>query len=240
MDQKLREALDIGRDLYKKKQYASAETHLAQVADAKLPYADVYNMLGVIYHDSGQFSRAQKCFEESLRINPSYTEAGLNLSVTYNDMGRYSEAKDLYLQALTSSSRTGSKLDRFVTGKLANMYAEIAEVYLSSGAFDEGIGELRRALLLRPTFIDIRLRLAEALGDAGRVQDALRELRAILAQNPDYIPARIHQGLTLFAAGDSTGAAQELQAVLQQQPNHPRARVYLSMLQEHAQRQKKE
>ena len=236
MDEKLREALASGRELYRQKEFVRAEPHLAQIAAANLPYADVYNMLGVIYHDMGQFSRAQACFEEALRINPAYTEASLNLAVTYNDIGRYTEAKDLYLGALTSSTRPGGKLDSFVMGKLANMYADVAEVYASSGAFDEAIGEYRRALSLRPTFLDIRLRLAEALRDAGRPQDALKELRAILAQNPEYIPARIHMGLTLFSTGDSAAAIQELSGVLAQHPGNARAKLYLDMIREHQSR----
>ena len=233
MDEKLREALATGRELYRQKEYVRAEPYLAQVATASVPYADVYNMLGVIYHDVGQFQRAQQCFEEALKINPAYTEASLNLAVTYNDMGRYAEAKDLYLGALTSSTRPGGKLDSFVMGKLANMYAEIAEVYASSGAFDEAIAEYRRALALRPTFIDIRLRLAEALRDAGRPQDALRELKAILAQNPDYMPARIHPGLTLFSTGDGAGAIRDLEAILKDHPDNSRAKLYLDMINSH-------
>ena len=234
MDEKLREALAVGRDLYRQKEYLRAEPFLAQVAQAKVPYADVYNMLGVIYHDMGQFSRAQQSFEEAIKINPAYTEASLNLAVTYNDMGRYADAKDLYLGALTSSTRPGGKLDSFVMGKLANMYAEIASVFANGGAFEEAIGEYRRALALRPTFVDIRLKLADALRDAGRPQDALRELKAILAQNPEYLPARIHHGLTLFSTGDAAGAMRELAQVVADHPDHARARHYLDMITSHS------
>jgi len=238
MDDTLREALATGRELYRQKEFVRAEPHLAKIADAKLPYADVYNMLGVIYHDVGQFSKAQASFEEALRINPAYTEASLNLAVTYNDMGRYAEARDLYLGALTSSTRPGGKLDSFVMGKLANMYADIAEVFASSGSFDEAIAEYRRALAMRPTFIDLRLRLAQTLRDAGRAEDALRELKAILSQNADYLPARLSLGLTLFSTGDHAAALAELEGVLVKHPDHPRAKVYRDMIKEHASRPK--
>lgn len=233
MDDKLREALATGRELYRQREFARAEPHLVHVVAAKLPYADVYNMLGVIYHDVGQFSKAQQCFEEALRINPAYTEASLNLAVTYNDMGRYAEARDLYLGALTTSTRPGAKLDSFVMGKLANMYGDIAEVFAAAGSYDEAAHEYRRALQLRPTFIDIRLRLAQALRDAGKATDAARELRAILAQNPDYVPARLHLGLTLFSMGDHTAALGELEALLQLHPDNARAKLYRDMIREH-------
>ncbi|MBM4283502.1 MAG: tetratricopeptide repeat protein, partial [Deltaproteobacteria bacterium] len=230
MDEKLREALGLGRDLYRQRDFARAEPYLAQVTAAQLPYADVYNMLGVIHHDAGQFSKAHACFQEALRINPAYTEASLNLAVTYNDMGRYAEARDLYLGALTTSTRPGAKLDSFVMGKLANMYADIAEVYVAAGAWDEAIAEFRRALALRPTFVDLRVRLAQALRDAQRLDEALRELRAVLAQSPDYLPARLSLGLTLFSKGDHAASLHVFEAVLQKEPEHHRARVFRDMI----------
>jgi tetratricopeptide (TPR) repeat protein len=237
MDDKLREALATGRELYNKKEYVRAEPYLTQLSAEKVPYADVYNMLGVIHHDGGQFSKAQECFEEALRINPSYTEASLNLAVTYNDMGRYHEAKDIYLSALTSSSVAGGKLDSFVMGKLANMYADIAEVYLSAGAYEEAIAELRRALTLRPTFIDIRLKLAQALRDSGEPGDAQRELKTVLGQNPEYTPARIHLGITLFSLGETDESIQELESVLAEDAGNKRAQLYLDMIRSHKERQ---
>lgn len=236
MDEKLREALATGRELYAKKEYARAEPYLTQLVSAKVPYADVYNMLGVIHHDAGQFAKAQNCFEEALRINPNYTEAGLNLAVTYNDMGRYHEAKDLYLNALNQSTKPGGKLDAFVMGKLANMYADIAEVYVAAGAYEEAISEYRRALALRPTFIDIRLKLAQSLRDAGQLEEARRELKTILAQNPDWAPARIHYALTLFSLKNGAEAVTVLESVVEDDPENRRAKLYLDMVRSHLQR----
>jgi tetratricopeptide (TPR) repeat protein len=236
MDDSLREALATGRELYRQKEYARAEPYLSQVVGAHLPYADVYNMLGVIYHDLSQFSRAQQMFESALKINPAYTEASLNLAVTYNDIGRYPEARDLYLNALQSSTKPGAKLDSFVMGKLANMYADVAEVFASAGLYEEAIFEYRRSLALRPTFVDIRLRLAAVLRDAKQYDDAVVELTAILAQNQHYTPARLHLGLTHFARGDHTSALATLEVVLQTEPNHPRALVYRNMIAEHRSR----
>jgi tetratricopeptide (TPR) repeat protein len=236
MDEKLREALDTGRELYTKNEYERAQPYLAQVAAANVNYADVFNMLGVIHHEAGQFSKAQSNFEEALRINPAYTEAALNLSVTYNDMGQYAKAKQIYQNALQASTNPGGKLDAFVLGKLANMYADIAEVFSSSGCHDEAIAEYRRALGLRPSFIDLRVKLAQVLRDAGQGSDALRELKTALAQDPLFIPARIHYGITLFIEKQPQEALLTLQGVLEEEPDNSRARMYLNMIQSHSQR----
>ena len=133
MDDTLKQSLALGQGYFLKKEYALAEQYLTQVVEQNQSFADVYNMLGVIYHGQGQYQKAQRAFEAALRLNPGYTDAALNLAVTYNDTGKYREAQETYNQALTRSGATSARLDRFVQGKLANMYAEIGDVYLSSG-----------------------------------------------------------------------------------------------------------
>ena len=108
---------------------AVGESNLSQVVEQNQSFADVYNMLGIVYHDQGQFARAQRAFEAALRLNPAYTEAALNLAVIYNDMGKYREAKEVYQAALLRQRNSPGKLDPFVTGKIANMYADIADVF---------------------------------------------------------------------------------------------------------------
>ena len=140
MDDTLKQALALGRGYYLKKEYALAEQYLTEVVERNQSFADVYNMLGVIYHDQGQYQKAQRAFEAALKLNPGYTDAALNLAVTYNDTGRYKDAQETYRHALSRSGATHGKLDRFVAGKLANMYADIGDVYLSSGMYPEAIG----------------------------------------------------------------------------------------------------
>ncbi|HET6439834.1 MAG TPA: tetratricopeptide repeat protein, partial [Anaeromyxobacter sp.] len=201
MSDTLKQAFELGRGYYLKREYGLAEQYLTQVVEQNQSFADVYNMLGVAYHDQGQFARAQRAFEAALRINPGYTDAALNLAVTYNDTGKYREAQETYKHALTRSGVNQGKLDRFVQGKLANMYSEIGDVYLSSGLYPEAIAEYRRALALGPAFVDVRAKLAGALRDAGERVSAMKEYEEIVRQSPTYVPARLNLGLALLAAG---------------------------------------
>src|SRR6266540_3987930 len=160
LDDSLRQSLTLGRAYYEKKDYARAEQYLTEVVEQNQSFADVYNMLGVVYHDAGHYQKAQRAFEAALRINPGYTDAALNLAIIYNDTGKYQAAQEAYRQALSRSGAAPGQLDRFVKGKLANMYADVGDVWLSSGAFAEAVAEYERALALCPTFVDIRARLA--------------------------------------------------------------------------------
>jgi tetratricopeptide (TPR) repeat protein len=227
MDEILREKLQLGRFHYARREYALAEQYLSQVVEAQPTFADVYNMLGVCFHDQGQYQKAQRAFEAALRLNPAYTDAALNLAITYNDTGRYKEAQEAYQQALGTAGAAPGQLDNFVRGKLANMYSDIGDVYLSSGLFTEAIAELRRALALCPAFVDIRAQLAGALRDSGRRDEAIVEFEEVVRQNPAYVPGRLNLGLSLFAAGRKEEAAAQWTEVLRISPGNHSAEIYL-------------
>ena len=81
MDKEILHLLERGREHYENREYDKAEAYLLKVAENQDGFADVMNMLGVIYHDKGQVGSAQEYFEKALRINPKYTEAALNLAL---------------------------------------------------------------------------------------------------------------------------------------------------------------
>jgi tetratricopeptide (TPR) repeat protein len=230
MDDEFKQQLTLGRGYFEKKQFAEAERYLAQVVEANQSFADVYNMLGVVYHDQGQFARAQRAFEAALRINPAYTDAALNLAVIYNDLGKYREAKEVYAAALGRQRGSPSRLDPFVKGKIANMYAEIGDVLVSTGMLQEAVVEYRRAIELGPTFVDLRLKLADVLRDLGDHQAALEEFETLLAINPRYLPGHIHHGITLYSAGRKAEAVAVWEGVLQRHPGNRSAEMYLNLV----------
>ncbi|GEJ55888.1 hypothetical protein AMYX_06290 [Anaeromyxobacter diazotrophicus] len=229
LDDALKQALTLGRAYYLKKEYARAEPYLVQVVEQHQSFADVYNMLGIVYHDQGQYQRAQRAFEAALRINPGYTDAALNLAVLYNDTGKYQAARDVYRQALDHSGAAPGQLDRFVKGKLANMYADLGEVWLSAGLYPEAVREYQRALELCPTFVDIRAKLANAHRDSGARDLAIAEYEEIVRQNPGFIPARLSLGLALQAAGRRDEAVGHWRAVLDLSPGNRSAEMYLKL-----------
>ena len=156
----------------------------------------------------------------------------LNLAVTYNDLGRYNEAKDIFNQALSASKTEPGELDPFVRGKIANMYAEIGDVYQSCGLYEQAVGEYHKALALGPGFVDLRLKLAQTLRDQGKQEDSLKELKRVLEDNPNFIPARIHLGVTLYSMGRNPEAVAEWTEVLKQDPDNKSCQMYLNMIKE--------
>lgn len=226
----LRELVARGRSHYLAGEHPQAVACFIEVLREKAPYADVYDMLGFIYHQEGRLVEAEEMFREALRINPSYTEAALNLVVTCNDLGKYAEAKTIYERALATSKRAPRELDPFVKGKIANLHAEMGAAYRAVGLYDEAVGEYGRALVLCPTFADIRTELGKTRREMGDVAGSVRELERVRAESPRFLPGRIHLGLGYYAAGRHQDAGAEWRAALSVEPDNRSARMYLGMM----------
>ena len=119
--------------------------------------------------------------------------------------------------------------DPFVRGKIANMHAELGDVYHGIGLFPDAVDEYEKALSLRPEFPDIRTRLAQALFDSGLKDEAIAELLSVKAGRPDYLPGRILIGVFLFSTGRVKEAVDEWQEILSLDPENQRAKMYLRL-----------
>lgn len=230
MDDRTKQLLALGREHYEKRELAKAEPYLRQVLERpEGQFADVHNMLGVIHHDAGRLELAQQMFEKALVINPNYTEAALNLAVTYNDLGRYEEAKRVYQAALAKGAESPGKLDPFVKGKIANLHAEVAQAYIDVGMYADAKHELRKAVLLCPTFADLRLRLANLYRQTGDIDAATFELEEAVNARPRFVPAWVALGVTMLAKGDQDAAIHAWEKALEIDPEHKAAQMYLRM-----------
>jgi tetratricopeptide (TPR) repeat protein len=232
MDDRLRRLITLGREHYLAREFEKAERYLAQVVQEHRGFADIFNMLGVVYHDQGRFQQAQESFEEALKINPNYTEAALNLAVTYNDLGRYAQAREIYLNAIARSRAEPRSLDPFARGKIANMHADLGQAYAGVGFYPEAIREYQKALELCPNFVDLRTRLANIYRDAGDAAAAMRELEIVKTTNARYAPARVSLGVLLFSIGRKDEAIREWETVLQMDRDNKQAKAYLHMIRE--------
>jgi tetratricopeptide (TPR) repeat protein len=232
MDKETLKRLERGREHYENGEYDKAEAYLLKVVEEESGFADVMNMLGVIYHDRGQVGMAQEYFEKALRINPRYTEAALNLAVTYNEQGKYDEAKRIHQHATSLAPQQDREIEPFARGKLANMHADLGRAYSELQLYEPAVAQYREALELSPEFVDIRTRLGQLLKDAGRLDEALAELNQVKETRPAYLPGRISLGATHLALGDKEAARNEWAEVIEIDPENRTAGMYLRMVEQ--------
>jgi tetratricopeptide (TPR) repeat protein len=230
MDDSLRQLLTLGKELYVKRDFQGARTVLERITERSQAFADVYNMLGVIYHDAGMFTKAEEALQKALEVNPAYSEAALNLAVLFNDLGRYAEASKVYAAALHTTRRAPGELEAHVAGKIANMHADLGDAYRAAGRLPEAIVEYRKAVALGPRFVDLRVLLAGALRDSGDHAAAVTELLEALREKPEYHPARNQLGLCLYASDNVDGAVAAWKQVLEVEPSNLVAGMYLKLV----------
>lgn len=229
MDEHLKQTLLLAREHYEKREYDKAEPLLREVAKKTDRFADVFDMLGVIAHASGNFTLARDWFERALVLNPNYTEAQLNLMLTLNDLGDYEAARKLYGQIRQHGGQR-ERADGFAKGKIANMHAEISQAYHDVGMYVEAIGELEKAVALCPAFPDLRTRLGVLYRDAGERSRALEQFETARRDHPDYPQARLMIGVLHLSEGNRELAEREFSAVLERDPDNTSARMYLRVV----------
>jgi tetratricopeptide (TPR) repeat protein len=235
MDDQVRELVALGKEQFHRGDYSLAAGHLEQVIARGEQYPDVHHMLGCIYHQLGEFESAERAFTRALELNPGYVEAALNLAIVCNDLGQYERAQAVYATALSAVKNTGREvsgdapIDSYTKGKLANLHAAVGDGYVSVRRPTDAAIEYRRALTLCPGFVDLRLKLANALRDAGQGEAALGEYRLAVHNAPAYLPARVALGAALHAVGKVDEARAQWEEVLKQDPAHRTAGMYLKL-----------
>jgi tetratricopeptide (TPR) repeat protein len=229
MDDKLKQAVALGREHYEKREYDKAERHLSKVIASGERFADIHNMMGVIHHDKGRLDEARAAFKRALEINPTYTEAALNLAVTCNDLGEYEQAQRVYATAIRRDARGQQQVDPFAKGKIANLHAELAHAYVEVDMLNEAVQEYRSAIRLRPQFADIRVKLAQVYRQMGDLSAARYELEEAIAARPDYGAARAALGVVMLLSGQRQAAIEVWEEALRRDSHNKAAEMYLRM-----------
>ncbi|MDH4227476.1 MAG: tetratricopeptide repeat protein [Deltaproteobacteria bacterium] len=231
------EHYELGKKTFRENNYAEALVHLEKVVKEKATFADIHNMLGIIYYNANRNDEAIRAFSQAIRLNPRYTEASLNLAVVYNELGQFDKAQEVYALAKTSVAEPDKSakdkdayLDPYVKGKLANMHAELGNIYKDVGRYDEAVYEYGMALKLRPDFVDIKVALGTVYRDTKEIGKAIKCFKDAIDIRKEYWPAYVQLGLTHYTSGDEGSAKEEWLKVLSKNPGHKLANMYLAML----------
>jgi tetratricopeptide (TPR) repeat protein len=195
------------------------------VADHPDGYADAWGRLGLIHHGEGRVEEAVACYEKAIQVNPDYTEAALNLVVALNDLGRFEDAEQLFRDA---AERLKDGEEGAALAALANRHVRLGDDYVRLERLDDAMHEYRRALTLRPTYVDVICKLGTALRKVGRTDDALRVLGRAKELNPAFASPYVQAGLIYYKKGFLDVAMTEWQTALDLDPARRDAEAFLA------------
>jgi len=230
MDSNLKNNLSLGIKYFQNREYEKAESILEDVLKTKEDMPDVHNMLGLIYHEQGKFTKAIKSFTRALELNPNYTEAYLNLAVISSDTGMHNEAKAA-LEKVAAKDKTKRKgeLDPYVANKLANMYSEIGDIYSSIGKLKEARIEYEKALKLCPEYVDIMVKMGNLSRDEKKYDEAIEIYQKAKSIGRDHPPVYLNLGIAYYSKGDKEKARDEWERTLKKDPDNIMAKSYLKL-----------
>lgn len=211
--------------------FEAAEKLLQNCLDEHGSMANIHNLLGVTLHKQSKFPDAIVQFTKALKINPSFVEAGLNLSATLCDLGRYEDARSIFSE-LSTQAPTNKKQPNLILGRLANHHASCGTLYEQSGFTTEAIAEYKRALSLYERMPDVRLALGKLLFRSGQLDRALQEFQTVASDFPDETEAHVWLGIAQWKLGQSEQAKRVWETARSLGGDDGVAAAYLRMQQE--------
>jgi tetratricopeptide (TPR) repeat protein len=140
-----------------------------------------HDNLATLAHDAGRLDEAVGHYRETLRLNPTRTEALINLGSILLSEGSLPQAEELLRRALNLNP--GSARAHLSYGRLVNATGDPATAerhYL-------------RSIELQPRFAEAHGSLAQLYAAQGRLDDAARHYELGLAASPDS--AELHNNL---------------------------------------------
>ena len=103
-------------------------------------YSDIHYTLGVLYKKLKKAPDAEHCFKESIRLNPNYVKARLNLFNILKEQGRFKEALE-----------HGYALERFNL-LYPDLYCGLAETFLGLCRYSEAEEFAQKAISISPVY----------------------------------------------------------------------------------------
>ena len=226
----VREAIFRGNTAWEQDDFATAYEHFVSILEDHPNFADIRHRAGLCLAMMGDPLGALEQFDEALKVNESYAEALLNRAIVLNDLGRFEEASEDFHRAGALDVRDSSLYPSHMGNQLANAHARTGDLYMAADRPEEAANEYAAAVEIRPSFLDLRFKLAEAYMDLDMWVDARLHLKEILVLNPEFAGARVRLGALLNRMGDTDGARREWECCAEQNPDDRRIRAYLASL----------
>ena len=163
-----------------------------------------HHLLGSVLLKQGDLPGAIEELRQAVRLDPTLSEARVNLAQSLARSGKREEALQEQAEVRRLNERNAN------IGR-ALILLETAATKLAHDQRPEAIADLREATTLAPDFAEAQYQLGAAAGDE-------RALRQALSLNPHDPRAHAALGRLLASRGDHVAATQELRRAAELAP----------------------
>lgn len=129
------------------------------------PRADIYNNLGLVHLNDGDYGKAINAFKSALSIDDTYLPSFYNLGVTFHYAKVYDVAADIFGEILNSSEG----LEKDV---LLSVYNDLACAQNRKGEIDTAIETFKKALALDDKYVRAYANLGNIYCGQGKFEEA--------------------------------------------------------------------
>lgn len=225
-------------------QMGMAHEALGQLAAAEAQYqraielssgsqlASAHFQLGDLYRKQGRIDEAIDHLEQALSLDPTFTEARLQLGVAYQAAGDTAKAQEVIVSVVDDSASNSRAVAQAYTklGDLAQAQGDVATaqaqyqaakdadptyanafvqqglLYEADGRVNEAQAEFLAAIAADPGSAEAHFRLGKAYRQAGRIREAIAELERAAEISPGYIEVYLNLSQALLDIGDQEQA----------------------------------
>jgi tetratricopeptide (TPR) repeat protein len=143
----------LGISYHRMEMLGVAKRHYIRASALDRKYSEATNNLGTIYLAERRYKRAQRTFEQALKITPDAASVYSNLGTALFSRRKYQQATNAYMKALQldpkifePGSRGGTSLQNRSVEERAKYYYHLAQAFAESGQFDRAVIYLRRSI----------------------------------------------------------------------------------------------
>ncbi len=225
-----------GLALYRQGSYAEAVNSFDQAIRTDNQNPEYHVNKGMACLEMGDYENAHSCFDLALRLNGKYQAAYRGNGIAYMEAGSYDEAMNSFNTALACESGRASEAEYDILlyrgetetrmgnyegaintytvllkakGEQADFYYLRGVAYVKSGAVEEGIADMDKAISLNPTDYNLYLNCYYCLADAGQAEQGINYLKNALTIGESTTASHKSRGAVHFLLGDYNAALSE-------------------------------
>jgi len=171
----------------------------------------LYNISGACYAGLGHLDAAIKRYEQSLSINPNYSEAHYNLAGTLQELGELNSAVESYEKSLALKPDYAE-----AHNNLGNTLRELKQL-------ESAITSYQNAIAIKPDYVEAHYSLGNTFQELNQLDDAVKSYKEVVTIQPDFAEMHNNIGVILNKLNQKDAALKSLERAVAIKPDFEEA-----------------